>query len=510
MLFNAQSNTDLLHIIDTTAQERKIPKSSVIESIESAITNAAKIKYGSKYDIQAFINKKTGSIKLYKVSRVVDLVENPNSEVTLEYALNIQKDAEIGGKIFESLPFISMDYQTAQLAKHVFVEKMHEAVKRQQYESFKDKVDQVLMGVVRRVDMNEVLVHIDSDQMGFGAAEAVLQKREMIPGEFFKINDKIKVLLKKINDGKFGIDMVLSRSADGMLEKLMTLEIPEIYDKQIEIKSVARDPGSKSKVAVFTTDQSIDAAGCCIGIRGSRIKNISNELNGEKVDIVMWSPDLAQFVINALKPAHITKVIIHEEKSIIEVILPKDQLSIAIGKGGQNVKLASKLVGMKVDVMTEEDEANRRSEEFNAITQEFIDGLNIEEMMAQLLAANGYKSIKQLVETDISVLAKIEGFDEELAEALQSRAIDHLEMITNEAKIEIERMGCTDELVEYLSSHEKGLDTISIATLAKQRILSLEDFSKLSVRSFRRILPKCNITNSDIQSLIEGSKQQDE
>jgi N utilization substance protein A len=320
----------------------------------------------------------------------------------------------------QELPPIDTRRSIAQSVKTVLIERVKAAEKEKEYEEFKQKIGEVLVGVVKGIEKGDLIIDINK-------SEAILKKDQMIRGESFKPGDRIKVYLKSIVRSNFGPQIILSRTDNGMLAKLLELEVPEIYDKIIEIKAIARDPGSKSKIAVISKDASLDAVGCCIGVRGSRIRNVSNELNGEKIDVLLWSSDIAQFTINALSPAQVLRVIINQDKNRIEVITYKEQLSLAIGKGGQNIKLASKLIEMKIDVMTQEEESTKRTDEFNNTSTMFIEKLDIEEIMAQLLTANGYSSIEMIANASISNLANIEGFDEELAEALKERATEYLE-----------------------------------------------------------------------------------
>ena len=493
MIFNNPNNIELIHVIESVAKEKGIPQLSIIGSMERAIEAAAKIKYGHKHIIRAHINNKTGEAQVNYVRIVVEEPENPNIEISLEEALRENPDAQIGDEVLNRLPSIDMGRAVAQSVRHIIVEGIKNAEQEKEYEEFKNRVGEIFGCVVKKVEPKEIIVDL-------GAAEAPISYDNLIKGETFKVNDKIKVYLKKVVRTNVGSQLVLSRVDNGMLAKLMELEIPEIYDQLIEIKGIAREPGAKAKVAVFARDNSIDAAGCCIGVKGSRVKGISNELNGEKIDIVPWSGDVAQFVINALSPAQISKVILYEDRNTIEVIVSPENLSLAIGRQGQNVKLAARLVGMSIDVMTEEQESQRRTEEFNNITKLFVDSLVIEEIMAQLLVANGYTSVEQIATTPVNILAKIEGFDEELGGALQERALECIEAEQQKLLTTLEELEFSQELLDYLE-----LDLASMVRLAEHNIITLYDFSRLNVRSFRRILPHVDLDDDKVYQMINDA-----
>ena len=418
---NAESdNSELINIIDAVSNEKALPRETIFEIMERVIEIAAKKKYGMNNDIRSEISRRTGEIRLFKVIKVVESPADLNNEMSLEDAVKQNPEFKIDDEIIQELPPIDTKRSIAQSVKTILIERVKAAEKEKEYEEFKLKIGEVLVGVVKGVEKGDLII-------GINKAEAILKKDQMIRGESFKPGDRIKIYLKSIVRNNFGPQIILSRTDIGMLAKLLELEVPEIYDKVIEIKAIARDPGSKSKIAVISKDISLDPVGCCIGVRGSRIRNVSNELNGEKIDVLLWSSDIAQFTINALSPAQVLRVIINQDKNRIEVITYKEQLSLAIGKGGQNIKLASKLVDMKIDVMTQEEESTKRTDEFNNTSTMFIEKLDIEEIMAQLLTANGYSSIEMIANASISNLSNIEGFDEELAEVLKERANDYLE-----------------------------------------------------------------------------------
>ncbi len=418
---NAESdNSELINIIDAVSNEKALPRETIFEIMERVIEIAAKKKYGMNNDIRSEISRRTGEIRLFKVIKVVESPTDLSNEMSLEDAVKQNPEFKIDDEIMQELPPIDTKRSIAQSVKVILIERVKAAEKEKEYEEFKLKIGEVLVGMVKGVEKGDLIIDINK-------AEAILKKDQMIRGESFKPGDRIKIYLKSIVRNNFGPQIILSRTDNGMLAKLLELEVPEIYDKVIEIKAIARDPGSKSKIAVISKDVSLDAVGCCIGVRGSRIRNVSNELNGEKIDVLLWSSDIAQFTINALSPAQVLRVIINQDKNRIEVITYKEQLSLAIGKGGQNIKLASKLVDMKIDVMTQEEESTKRTDEFNNTSTMFIEKLDIEEIMAQLLTANGYSSIEMIANASISNLSNIEGFDEDLAEALKERATEYLE-----------------------------------------------------------------------------------
>lgn len=424
-------NIELIQVADAVAREKNIPKEAVIEALEEAIRVAARRKYGHEHSIRAEMDRKSGEIRLYREIMVVaddyvaveepevkDDLKNKKREmniILLRDALAKKEDAQLGEVILEPLPPIDLGRVAAQSARQVITNKIREIEREKQFNEFKDKVGQIVSGVVEKIEYGNVIIKI-------GSAEAVIKRDYLIKNEKIKQGERIRAYVYEVNKDAKGPQVLLSRTHNEFLAALFAQEVPEIYDNIIQIKNIARDPGSKAKVAVFTSDTSIDPIGSCVGMRGSRVQAVINELNGERIDIVEWSSDPATLVVNALSPAEVTKVIIDEDKHRIEVVVPDEQLSIAIGKRGQNVRLASEMVGWSIDVLTEETESKRRGEEFRAITEKFMASLDLEEILAQLLASEGFTSLKDVAEAEVSDFANIEGIDESIAEELINRA----------------------------------------------------------------------------------------
>ena len=428
-------NTEILQIAESIAREKGIPKEQILEALEDAIRVAARRKYGYENPVEASINKSTGEIQLYREMLVVDNLETAQSpdeqnvqsqenekkisKITIEYAKTKKPDAKIGEIIQELLPPLEIGRLAAQSAKQIITVKLKEIERNKQYNEFKDRVGDIVNGIVEKIEARNIIIKI-------GSAEAVLKKEYMLKSDNYRQGDRVRAYLLNLDKDSKGPMIILSRTHNEFLAMLFKQEVPEIYDRIIEVKGVARDPGSKSKIAVYSSDKGVDAVGSCVGIRGSRVQSITNELRGEKIDIIQWSSDVASFAINALAPAQVSKVIIDEEQNKMEVIVPDDNQSQAIGRRGQNVRLASDLIGWKVDILTEEIESKRRQEEFGTITTEFMEHLNLEEILAQLLASEGFTSIKELAEAEVSEISSIEGLDEEIAKELIERAQEYL------------------------------------------------------------------------------------
>lgn len=398
----------------------------------------------------------------------------------------------MGGEIAELLPPIDLGRVAAQTAKQVIVQKVKDAEREKQYNDFKDRVGEIISGIVKRVEFGNIIVDL-------GRAEAMLKRDEAIKNEVYKVNDRIKAYVKEVSRESKGAQIFLSRTDEKMLAKLLEVEVPEIYDGNIKIMAIARDPGSKAKIAVFASDSSIDAVGSCVGVRGSRIKSITNELNGEKIDVLLWSNDPAQFVINSMTPATISKVVIDEDKRRVELVVPADQLSIAIGRRGQNVRLASKLTGWNIDVMTDEQESKRRSEEFTNTTAILMEGLGLEEVLAQLLTAEGFASIEQVAVTDISALANIESIGIELATELQSRAQAYTDSKNATVVEKLEQLGVEQELLDALV-----LSADNFLKLAEYGVKTLEDLGELDVNEFKAVVPDSGMTDKEIEDVIKA------
>ena len=456
---------ELLQIADAVAREKVIDRQIVIEAMEDAIQKAARSRYGSETEVKAEINPKTGEIRLQRLLQVVEEVENVSTEISLKDALERNPEAQLGDFISEPLPPLDFGRIAAQSAKQVIVQKVREAERDRQYDEFKDRIGEIANGVVKRVEYGNVIVDM-------GRAEAIVRRDELIPREAFRTGDRIRAYIYDVRREQRGPQIFLSRTHPQFMAKLFAQEVPEIYDGIIEIRSVARDPGSRAKIAVISRDSSIDPVGACVGMRGSRVQAVVGELQGEKIDIIPWNPDAATFIVNALQPAEVAKVVLDEDAERIEVVVPDDQLSLAIGRRGQNVRLASQLTGWDIDIMTEADESERRHKEFTERSQLFTEALNVDEMVAQLLASEGFSSVEEVAYVDPDEIASIEGFDPETAEELQARGREHLEEL--EAKLDAERkeLGVADELREI-----DGLTTAMLVALGKDDIKTIEDLA---------------------------------
>ncbi|MCG8492177.1 MAG: transcription termination factor NusA, partial [Sneathiellales bacterium] len=430
---------ELLQVADTVAREKLIDRDIVLEAMEEAIQKAARAKYGHENDIRANIDRSTGEIRLARVLEVVEIVENDSTQITLDSAQRISESAELGDFLSEPLPPIDFGRIAAQTAKQVIVQKVREAERERQYQEYKDRVGDVINGIVKRVEYGNVTVDL-------GKADAVVRRDEMLPRENFRQGDRIRAYIYDVRQEQRGPQIFLSRSHPQFMAKLFSQEVPEIYDGIIEIKSVARDPGSRAKIAVISSDPSIDPVGACVGMRGSRVQAVVNELQGEKIDIIQWSPDQASFIVNALAPAEVAKVVLDEDASRIEVVVPDDQLSLAIGRRGQNVRLATQLSGWDIDILTEEEESSRRQAEFAERTNDFMKALDVDETIAQLLSTEGFTSIEEIMYEEAASIAEIEGFDEEIAEELIRRAQEFVHTYHSAMESKRQELGVSDDI----------------------------------------------------------------
>src|SRR5665213_1992108 len=416
----ATNRTELLQIADAVARDKSIDKAVVLHAMEEAMQRAAKARYGSENDIRVDIDPKTGETHVSRYLHVVELVENDKTEISLVEARKRNPDAQVGDIIAETLPAVEFNRINAQNAKQVSVQKVRDAERERQYDEYKDRIGEVVHGVVKRSEFGSVVVDL-------GKAEGVVRRDEMIPRESFRAGDRIRAYIYDVRREARGPQIFLSRSHPQFMVRLFAQEVPEIYDGVIEIRAVARDPGSRAKIAVISKDSSIDPVGACVGMRGVRVQAVVQELQGERIDIIPWSNDPATFIVNALAPAEVTKVVLDEDTHRTEVVVPDEQLSLAIGRRGQNVRLASQLTGWQLDILTEAEESERRSEEFRTRSQLFIDALDIDDVIAHLLVAEGFGSLEEVAYVPVSDLAEIEGFDEDIANELQARARAALE-----------------------------------------------------------------------------------
>lgn len=456
---------ELLQIADLVAREKVIDKEIVLEAMEDAIQKAARSRYGAENEIRAQIDRNTGDIRLFRVLEVVEEVEEPAVQISLEDAREDKPDAEIGDYLASSLPPMDFGRIAAQTAKQVIVQKVRDAERQRQYEEFKDRVGEVITGSVKRVEYGNVV-------MDLGNSEAIMRRDQVIPREHVRQNERMRGFIYDVRRENRGPQIFMSRTKPEFMAALFAQEVPEIYDGIIEIRSVARDPGSRAKIAVISNDSSIDPVGACVGMRGSRVQAVVNELQGEKIDIIPWSPDVASFIVNALQPAEVAKVVLDEERARVEVVVPDDQLSLAIGRRGQNVRLASQLTGWTIDIMTEAEESERRQEEFMAQSARFMEALDVDDTLAHLLVAEGFTEVEEVAYVEIEELLAVEGFDEDLAGELQRRANDFLEAEARAADEKRIEMGVEDALADL-----EGLTPQMLVALAEEQVKTLEDFA---------------------------------
>ena len=456
---------ELLQIADAVAREKSIPREIVLSSMEEALQKAARSRYGQETEVRAEINPKTGEIRFSRLLQVVDEVENDATQINLADAHKKNPAAQVGDWIAETLPPFDFGRIPAQSAKQVIVQKVRDAERDRQYQEYKDRIGEIVNGVVKRAEYGNVIVDL-------GRGEAIIRRDELIPRETFRPGDRVRAYVYDVRREPRGPQIFMSRTHPQFMAKLFAQEVPEIYDGIIEVKSVARDPGSRAKIAVVSRDSSIDPVGACVGMRGSRVQAVVNELQGEKIDIIPWSIDAATFIVNALQPAEVVKVVLDEDSSRIEVVVPDDQLSLAIGRRGQNVRLASQLTGWDIDILTEAEESERRQKEFAERTKIFMEALDVDEVVGQLLAAEGFRSVEELAYVDVAELASIEGFDEETAEEIQNRAREHLHKIEEEFDTRRKELGVSDELKEI-----EGVTSAILVKLGENDVKSVEDLA---------------------------------
>jgi N utilization substance protein A len=456
---------ELLQIADAVAREKAIDKEIVISAMANAIEKAAKSRYGQETNVHVNVDTKTGDINLKRLLEVVENVDDHTTQISIELARDKEPSIELGDYVSEPLPPMDFGRIAAQSAKQVIVQQVRDAERDRQFEEYKDRVGEIINGTVKRVEYGNVIVDL-------GKGEAIIRRDETIPRENFRYGDRVRAYLYDVRREQRGPQIFLSRTHPQFMSKLFTMEVPEIYDGVIELKSVARDPGSRAKIAVISNDSAIDPVGACVGMRGSRVQAVVGELQGEKIDIIPWSPEPASFIVNALQPAEVAKVVLDEDAERIEVVVPDDQLSLAIGRRGQNVRLASQLTGWDIDIMTEEDESTRRQSEFETSAKAFVDALNVDEMVAQLLASEGFSTVEEVAYVDMLEIASIEGFDDETAEELQARAREFIEKQENALDDERKKLGVADDLLEV-----EGLTIPMLVALGKEEIKTMEDFA---------------------------------
>jgi N utilization substance protein A len=458
---------ELLQVADAVAREKSIERDEVLEAMEQAIQKAGRAKYGHEHDIRATIDRKSGEIRLARYRQVADPIENEFTQITPKYAADRDPSLKLGDFLIDELPPIDFGRIAAQTAKQVIVQKVREAERRRQFEEFKDRKGDIVNGLVKRVEFGNVTVDM-------GRGESILRRDELLPRETFRAGDRVRALIYDVREEQRGPQIFLSRTRNEFMAKLFAQEVPEIYDGIIEIKSVARDPGSRAKIAVISNDSSIDPVGACVGMRGSRVQAVVGELQGEKIDIIPWSNDPATFVVNALAPAEVAKVVLDEDAHRIDVVVP-DDLSLAIGRRGQNVRLASQLTGWDIDILTEAQESERRSEEFRTRSQLFIDALDIDDVIAHLLVTEGFSKIEDVALVPLEDLAGIEGFDEEVANELRERARAYLQAQDERLGQRRKELGVSEELAAV-----EGLNPAMLVALGEAGVKTLDDLADLS------------------------------
>ena len=460
---------ELLQIADAVAREKSIDRGIVIAAMEDAIQKAARSRYGSETEVRAEINPRTGEIRLQRLLQVLEQIENPATDIDLAEARARNPAAQIGDYIAEPLPPMDFGRIAAQSAKQVIVQKVREAERDRQFDEFKDRIGDIVSGTVKRAEYGNVIVDL-------GRGEAIVRRDELIPRETFRPGDRIRAYVYDVRREQRGPQIFLSRTHPQFMAKLFAQEVPEIYDGIIEVKSVARDPGSRAKIAVYSRESSIDPVGACVGMRGSRVQAVVQELQGEKIDIIPWNADAATFIVNALQPAEVAKVVLDEDAERIEVVVPDDQLSLAIGRRGQNVRLASQLTGWDIDILTEQEESERRQKEFVERSTLFMDALNVDEMVGQVLASEGFTSVEEVAYVDADEISSIDGFDEDTASEIQARAREYLERIEAEHDAKRRELGVEDALREV-----PGMTTAMMVTLGEDGVKTVEDFAGYAV-----------------------------
>lgn len=475
---------ELLQIADSVAREKGLDKEKILEAMEGAIQKAACIKYGEEYDIRANIDRKTGKISIAKYITVVDVVEDGLKQISLADAKKDNSDVDVGYEFVSPLPPIDFGRVAAQNARQIIMQKIYEAEREKQYNDFKDKVGEIVNGVVKRAEFNSVTLDV-------GRTDAVIRRDQLIPKENFRVGDRVRAYIAGVSHEERGAQVFLSRTHPQFLAKLFMQEVPEIYDGIIEIKAVARDPGSRAKVAVYTTDQNIDPIGACVGVRGNRVQAITQELRGEKIDIIPWSENPATFAVNALAPAEVSKVVVDEENHRFEVQAPDSQLSLAIGRRGQNVRLASQLTGWGMSVVSESEALEQQNQEYHAHSQIFMEALDCDEMIAHLLVTEGFTDVRDLLEVSVEELASVQGFDENVAKELIARAEKYEEKRETEVQRKLKEIKLDPNI------NALGLSSDELLQLSEHKIVKLDDLADLSSDELIEILPSMSSEYAD-------------
>ena len=485
---------ELLQVADAVAREKSIERDLVLDAMEQAITHAGKRKYGQEHDIRTEIDRDTGEIRLMRFLEVADPIENEATQISVEAAQERNPAAQVGDYLADSLPPIDFGRIAAQTAKQVIVQKVREAERARQYEEYKDRVGEIASGLVKRSEFGGVTVDL-------GRGEGVIRREELLPRESFRNGARVRGYIYDVRCEQRGPQIFISRTHPNFMAKLFSQEVPEIYDGIIEIKSVARDPGSRAKIAVFSNDASIDPVGACVGMRGSRVQAVVSELQGEKIDIIQWSTDPAASIVNALAPAEVSKVVLDEDAKRIEVVVPDDQLRLAIGRRGQNVRLASQLSGWDIDILTEAEESERRQEEVQSRTKLFMAALDVDEVIAHLLVSEGFATVEEVAYVPIEELASVESFDTEIAEELRRRAVEYVDKINNEMTEKRVALGVADDLAEF-----EGLSPAALVTLGEAEIKSLDDLGDLAGDELIEILGDFVLNIDEANSIIMAAR----
>jgi len=485
---------EMLQVADAVAREKGIEREEVLEAMELAIQKAGRSKYGHEYDIRAEINRETGEIELRRFLQVADPIENEATQIPLSEAKERNPDAQIGDFIIEPLPPIDFGRIAAQTAKQVIVQRVREAERQRQYKEYKDRVSEIVNGIVKRVEFGNVIVDL-------GRAEAIIRRDELLARETFHRGDRVRAYIYDVREEARGPQIFLSRAHPKFMAKLFAQEVPEVYDNIIEIKAVARDPGSRAKIAVYSKDSSIDPVGACVGMRGSRVQAVVSELQGEKIDIIPWSPDVATFCVNALAPAEVTKVVVDEDAHRIEVIVPDEQLSLAIGRRGQNVRLASQLIGWDIDILTEAEESERRSEEFRSRSQMFIDALDVDDVIAHLLVSEGFTSIEEVAFVPVEELTDIEGFDQDVVEELRARARAYLAEEQERLTKRWKELGVAEDMAAV-----PGVTPAMTVRLGEKGVKTLDGLADLASDELRELLGDIKISADEADAVIMAAR----
>src|SRR5215470_10479786 len=485
---------ELLQIADAVAREKAIDRKIVLGAMEDAIAKAARSRYGSETEVRAEIDSKSGELHLSRHMLVVDTVENPAAQISLDDARRRHPAAQIGDTIADPLPPLEYGRIAAQSAKQVIVQKVREAERDRQYDEYKDRIGDIVNGIVKRVEYGNVVVDL-------GRGEAIVRRDEMLPREVFRNGDRIRAYIYDVRREPRGPQIFLSRTHPQFMAKLFAQEVPEIYDGIVEVKAVARDPGSRAKIAVVSRDSSVDPVGACVGMRGSRVQAVVNELQGEKIDIIPWSPDIATFVVNALAPAEVAKVVLDEENRRIEVVVPDEQLSQAIGRRGQNVRLASMLTGWDIDILTEKEESERRQEEFRTRSALFVEALDVDDVIAGLLVTEGFAKVEDIALVLVEELAAIEGFDEGVAQELKTRAEAWVERRDEELTKKYQSLGVTDEVAAI-----EGMTPAWLVKLGEKGVKSLDDLGDLAGDELREIVGNDELDEEAANAMIMAAR----